>query len=427
MESIERAPRAETPGRTYAGYVAALAAVLSAAAGAVHLGYAPHHLSEDWAHGWFFVVVGAAQIAFAVLVMARPRPWVWRSALVLNAFVVATWAVSRTVGLPVGPEALRVEDASAPDIVCSLLEAAVVLLAGVALAVPERLARPVHDRWSARFTVAALSVGAVVVAAVMLTPSYVEAHESGDGHTHSAATAADGHDHTTTVALDGSTPCEKSGPAASPGQVGTDAEGHDHRGPTAQQPLTEAERVELAAQQAEAREAAARYPTVADAEAAGYNMSVAYVPCIGAHYTNASLARSFDPAHPSELLYDGTAPDAKIVGLSYLVFSGAEAPAGFAGPNDLWHQHNFNGGLCLKGGVVVGGESLTDADCTARGGRKVKLDGVWMLHDWVVPGWECSWGTFAGECPELGGRAGGTAWDEPLPQTSADGLQALGG
>ena len=426
MDTIESAARSESSGPTYAGCLGALAAVLSAAAGAVHLGYAPHHLSEDWAHGWFFVIVGAAQIAFAVVVVARPRPWVWRSALVLNALIVATWAVSRTVGLPFGPEALRTEDPSAPDIVCSLLEAGIVVLSGIALAVPERLTRPVRDRWSARFTVAALSVGAVVVAAVMLTPAYVDAHESGAGHTHSG-TAADGHDHSTTVALDGSTPCEKSGPAASPGQVATDAEGHSHRGPTTQQPTTEADRIQLAAQQEQARAAAARYPTVADAEAAGYRMSVSFVPCIGAHYTNVLLARSFDPAHPSELLFDGTNPDSKIVGLSYLVYSGSQAPAGFAGPNDLWHQHNFNGGLCLKGGVVVGGESVSDPDCAARGGRKVALDGVWMLHDWVVPGWECSWGVFAGECPELGGRTGGTAWDDPDPTKTVGGQQALGG
>ena len=154
-------------------------------------------------------------------------------------------------------------------------------------------------------------------------------------------------------------------------------------------------------------------------------MSVAYVPCIGAHYTNVLLARSFDPAHPSELLFDGTAPDSKIVGLSYLVYSGDQPPDGFAGPNDLWHQHNFNGGLCLKGGTVIGGEALSDADCTARGGKKVALDGVWMLHDWVVPGWECSWGVFAGECPELGGRTGGTAWDTPAPDASVNSQQAI--
>ena len=29
---------------------------------------------------------------------------------------------------------------------------------------------------------------------------------------------------------------------------------------------------------------------------------------------------------------------------------------------------------------------------------------------WVVPGWECTWGVFAGECPELGGTMGHDAW-----------------
>jgi hypothetical protein len=33
-----------------------------------------------------------------------------------------------------------------------------------------------------------------------------------------------------------------------------------------------------------------------------------------------------------------------------------------------------------------------------------------MMHDWIVPGWECSWGVFAGECPELGGNTGKDAW-----------------
>ena len=42
-----------------------------------------------------------------------------------------------------------------------------------------------------------------------------------------------------------------------------------------------------------------------------------------------------------------------------------------------------------------------------------------MVHDWVVPGWECGWGIFAGECPELGGRVGGTAFDPPDPKAFA--------
>jgi len=108
-------------------------------------------------------------------------------------------------------------------------------------------------------------------------------------------------------------------------------------------------------------------------------------------------------------------PDAKIVGLSYLVYHHNGAPPGFAGPNDHWHQHNANGGLCLKGGEVVGGEEISRADCAARGGHKTLLIDIWMLHAWVVPGFECTWGVFSGECPELGGRIGGTAYDPPAP------------
>jgi hypothetical protein len=137
------------------------------------------------------------------------------------------------------------------------------------------------------------------------------------------------------------------------------------------------------------------------------------VPCIGAHYTNVGKVAVFDPGAPSELLFDGTEPGSKIVGLSYLVYHRGGAPDGFVGPNDHWHQHNDNGGLCMKGGVVIGGESVTPAQCEARGGRKQTLDDIWMVHAWVVPGFECTWGVFAGECPELGGRIGGNAWSAP--------------
>ena len=213
-------------------------------------------------------------------------------------------------------------------------------------------------------------------------------------------------------ALTGDSPCEKSGPPASVGQVSKDAEGHDHRGPLYQYPVTPAEREALIQQQTEARAVAVKYPTVAAAEAAGYRKSTPYVPCIGAHYTNTSLVATFNPGAPSELLFDGTNPDSKIVGLSFLILHPGGPPAGFAGPNDMWHQHNANGGLCLNAqGVVVGNEATSKADCEARGGRKAALNDIWMVHDWVVPGWECSWGVFAGECPELGGKVGGTAWD----------------
>ncbi|HEV7526941.1 MAG TPA: hypothetical protein VGP92_18415 [Acidimicrobiia bacterium] len=228
----------------------------------------------------------------------------------------------------------------------------------------------------------------------------------------------------------GKSPCEEAAPTpASPGQVGAGQGGsaavtskagvqaseHGVRGAVQPVPLTPAEKAALAVQMASAKTVARAYPTVKDALAAGYMMSTVYVPCIGAHYTNIGFASHFDPAHPSELLYTGTQPDSKLVGLSYLVWHSNGPPPGFAGPNDRWHQHNANGGLCLKGAVVVAGEESTRQECAAVGGRKTLLTDVWMVHAWIVPGISCSWGTFSGECPDLGGRLGGTAYDAPHP------------
>lgn len=223
----------------------------------------------------------------------------------------------------------------------------------------------------------------------------------------------------------GTSPCEQAAPTpASPGEVGAGSGGgtntvdvvvaeHGARGMVKQRLLTHAQRIELEQQMEQARTVVTRYPTVATALAAGYVESTPYVPCIGAHYTDIRLAGSFDPSTPSELLYDGTAPDAKIVGLSYLVYHHNGPPPGFAGANDHWHQHNANGGLCLRGALVVGGEDTSPQRCAKLGGRKTLLLDIWMLHAWAVPGFECSWGVFSGECPELGGRLGGTAWETP--------------
>ncbi len=291
---------------------------------------------------------------------------------------------------------------------------------------------------------------AATVLLVLAAPALADGGGSSGGSADAAApagTASDGHDHVHTAtgdpglletsagtivtgALTGDSPCEQSGPPASVGQVGADAEGHDHRGPLLQKPVTETERIQLVLQQSAARGVIVKYPTVAAAEADGYRKSTPFVPCIGAHYTKISLVPTFNPAAPSELLFDGTNPDSKIVGLSFLVLHPGGPPAGFAGPNDVWHQHNTNGGLCIgKGGVVVGNEATTPAECAQRGGSKVNLQDIWMVHDWVAPGWECGWGVFAGECPELGGRVGGNVFDPPDPKAfgSATGSSGASG
>jgi hypothetical protein len=382
----------------------------------LHAAFTPGHWTETWSHGLFFAVVAWLQLALAVAIVAHPSRRVFALAT-LNILVIATWVISRTVGAPFGPNSGVAEDVGVPDLIATALEAVLVLGSSVLLW-RSRGGRGFRVERGPRWLVSGAAVGCVVVAAIStaaLTPRYAGEHTHGTVST--TGVAADGHNHggagaTGTAAvpvLTGNTACEKAGPPVTDSQT-TDSEGHNHRGPTEQLPIDQPTSVALAEQQARARAAALRFPTVADAEAAGYHLSAPYVPCIGAHYTNIGLVGALNFDTPSELLYDGTTPDAKIVGLSYLIFNPGGEPAGFAGPNDRWHQHNSNGGLCFRGTAVIGGEQMTRDQCTALGGDKHELPGIWMLHDWVVPGWECSWGVFAPECPELGGKIGASAW-----------------
>lgn len=414
---------ARHPERTEsaARYVRWVLVLLSLAAAALHFAYAPAHFETYWLFGVYFMAVAWFQVGWAVGMLLRPSRGLLFAGL-LNGVFVGVWVLVHTGGLPVGPNSGARQPVTFGNGAVTAVE--LVLLAGVlVLAYRPSLAR---RRVRAQGLVRGLVVGLAVVLAGGVTAALAPGANGTapqDANAAGAGGLAGAHaGHLNAFGLTGTTPCEKSGPPASTAQV-TDNQGHNHRGPLPQQPIDFNTRVQLAQQQAVARHVAEEYPTVASAQAAGYTITTPYVPCIGAHYSNFRYAASFDPAHPSELLYDGSTPGAHVVGLSFLLFHPSGAPDGFAGPNDVWHQHNANGGLCIgRGAVVIGGESTSKQDCEARGGHKAALPEVWMVHDWVVPGFECSWGVFAAECPELGGRVGGTAYDpadprqRPIPQ-----------
>jgi hypothetical protein len=376
-------------------------AACSAGAAVLHFAYSPSHFAEYWVYGLFFVVLAWLQLAWGASVILNRSRWLLLAGIALNAGVIIVWILSRTVGVWVGPNATVSEAVGFPDTLSSGLELLVIVGSSILLAHPRLLAMHFRLRWLTPVVAGSAVVLVAGSAGYALTPRFASGHDHHSAHN---------------VGLTGNTPCEQAGPPASEGQV-FDSAGHFHRGPLPQQPIDEATRLQLQAQQEQARAVASKFPTVADAVQAGYRESTVYVPCIGAHYTNTALAGSFNPTAPSELLYDGTTPDARIVGLSYLVYHPGGAPDGFAGPNDVWHQHTFNGGLCINAaGLVIGAENTSAAQCKALGGFKVPLTNIWMLHDWVVPGFECSWGVFASECPELGGLIGGRPWDNPDPK-----------
>jgi len=171
------------------------------------------------------------------------------------------------------------------------------------------------------------------------------------------------------------------------------------------QPMNGTTRVQLQHQLELARQVAMQYPTVKDAVAAGYRRQGPFAPGLGAHYSNSAyLVHSFtsvpvmtdaEVLHPAMLIYDGTHPDSRIAGLMYMAIG---YPQGFAGTNDIWHYHTD---VC----IVRGSGGVTDtpfgADTTVTEPMCNSVHGVldrrtpWMLHAWVVPGYDSPEGIFS--------------------------------
>jgi hypothetical protein len=190
-------------------------------------------------------------------------------------------------------------------------------------------------------------------------------------------------------------------PGAAPGSCNVDEE---RQSLIPDQPLDSATRAELAVQLIAARAAALKYPTVAAAVAAGFIPAGKFSPETGAHYINIGAAASggFDPSNPPSLIYDGSTPTSVVIGVMYLG-GAATAPAGFAGPNDHWHRHTNT--CVIFGGPKIVVPFAADSDVTA--GQCSAVHGTfmprttWMVHAWVVPGWESPLGVFSHNNPDV--------------------------
>jgi hypothetical protein len=377
-----------------------LLAALLVGAGAVHLAMAPPHFGESTVEGVGFLVAAWLQVGLGVAVVLRPSRGVITAVIALSTAAIAAWAVSRTAGLPFGEHSGHAESVTIVDGMTVAMEAAAIVIAVALL-----------SRATLRFRSTGLALAAIIgvfalTSAVIATPgarNHAEAAHGDHGQeaalSEDVATDAGGHDH-------GAPSSDASGSAL------TDLNGHEIEGVKAQdvahesepdQPLDPTSRSQLALQLIAARDTALKYPTVADAEKAGYHLvGGGFGPGAGAHYIGfgGGAFGGFDAAKPPTLIYSGINPTSEIVGLMYLG-SGAnnEAPEGFAGPNDHWHRHS---GVCLKGAEVISpvDASVTKAECKAAGGNYMAIT-TWMVHAWVVPGWDSPAGVFSHENPNL--------------------------
>jgi len=364
----EASPTRTTPSTEIALHPAirgALAALL-AGTGAIHLTVIPAHAQVWMPYAVGFALAGWGQIGLAVAVLWRSSRQILATVIVLGVAVLAGWAMSRATGWPIGPDAGLAEESGTLDLTATAFQTGAVLIASLAMAGID-LSGPSARR---RSSWALASLPAVMIlfatSAALASPDGVHEHASGD-----------------------------------------DAAAHTHSDADPSMPIAAADRAVLGEQLAAVRSVALTYPTVADAEAAGFYRAGPFAPGAGAHYVNPNGSWSgetgFRIDDPMTLLFGGTAPTSPVVGVMYYTVADAP-PDGFAGPLDTWHLHT---GICLTtapdGGIdvpIAPDEDATKVACDGFGGQFMDVSG-WMVHAWVVPGWDSPVGVFSHDNPQV--------------------------
>ena len=171
IESIKPSPARSLVSGIPAAHAAL--AVASIAAAGIHFAVMGEHFDEYFLFGLFFSVVAWLQALWALAVVVAPTRQLLIGGWVGNAVVVAVWVVSRTVGLPLGPEAGTAETAAFLDVLSTVLEVAIV--AGIAaLLISPRLARSGRS--------GALAVAGLTILLVVLTTAGVATGGHDSGH-----------------------------------------------------------------------------------------------------------------------------------------------------------------------------------------------------------------------------------------------------
>jgi hypothetical protein len=103
-------------------------AILSGVAAGIHLGVAPQHFAEWWGYGAFFVLAAVGEGALVALLALRPRAWVVQAGIWASLATMLMYLVSRTSGIPLGPETGVVEPVELSGLAATAAEGALVVV-----------------------------------------------------------------------------------------------------------------------------------------------------------------------------------------------------------------------------------------------------------------------------------------------------------
>ena len=115
-------------GAAASGPLEARRALMACSVGAavVHADVIGAHFRESALYGWFFSLAALAQLTWGVLVARRADRALLVCGVVGNGLIVALWLLTRTAGLPVGPEPWQAETVGVLDVLATVLEVGLV-------------------------------------------------------------------------------------------------------------------------------------------------------------------------------------------------------------------------------------------------------------------------------------------------------------
>jgi hypothetical protein len=166
----------------------------SLGAGLIHLAVVREHLAEVPFLGVSFIVVGLAQVGWALWALGRDTVPAPRATVMLTLGFIAAWAMSRTVGLSLNPLTAVPEPIGVADVLCVVLEVAMIGCVLVAMSRPART--PVeadqHRTATSSRGLALLAAGALAVSA-LATPAMAATTAGEHVHDHHGEVVDDHH------------------------------------------------------------------------------------------------------------------------------------------------------------------------------------------------------------------------------------------
>jgi hypothetical protein len=132
-------------------------ALASIGAGVIHIALGPEHMSEWVVLGTGFYAAGVLQLLFGLVLLRRGGRALLAAGVLGSLAFIGVWLVSRTTGLPVGPQAGVPEGYGVADMICVGLESVVAIGALTLLRRPAAGTAPA-GRGTARTVLAAVAV-----------------------------------------------------------------------------------------------------------------------------------------------------------------------------------------------------------------------------------------------------------------------------